>query len=710
MATWHGIPRPIRIGVWSLAGLLGLAALAIGIVLATFDPDSLKPRIVEAVKQATGRDLALNGRIGLSLSLQPTLEVRDVVLANPPGYSRPSMATIERLDLKLALLPLLSHRVDIRQLILVRPDILLETDKQGHANWDFAPARAGQGQAVATPAVQASEPPRIGIVDARIENGTLGRHDGVTGGNSVIGLKTLEITAATPDANMNLAAEASYNGSGLTIAGEVGSLAGLRDAAGGAPWPVRLKVAAADAKLSLEGALAHPLDGNRYHFKLTGSIPDLSTLSPLAGKSLPALKSITFQGDLHDIAALPSTGIALTGATLSLPGADLAGELTITSGSPLSVQAKLTSNVIDADALLAAFGKSAQAPEAVGGTAPRPAVAPKPAQSGHLIPDTPIPFDLLPLVDADVTFNGAELRYGGAQYRSIAQHIALHGGKLRLDPAAADLPEGHLSGSLAVDATQTPPTVALQLHAPGLAVAPLLAAIRMTGIASGNLEVQAELAGSGGTPHDIAAGINGSLGLALADGTVDNRLLGSTLGTILRTANLRDLLERGGTSRLECATARLDLAQGVGTFRTLLLRSALLTIDGDGTINLGSEAEELRVRPRAKVGTTDVVVPLRVNGSWRSPSVVPDPAAAVTENAGTVAGAVIGSTTPLAMAAGMLGADKVMRRMPGEGVDCGASLAIARGQTAPGPPAAPGQPEPKPKPANPGDLLRQLFR
>ena len=106
----------------------------------SFDPDSLKPRIIAAVKQATGRDLTLQGRIRLGLSLQPTLTVQGVAFANPPGFSRPQMATLEQLDLKLALIPLLSHRVEIDRLVLVKPDIILETDAQGRPNWQFTPA------------------------------------------------------------------------------------------------------------------------------------------------------------------------------------------------------------------------------------------------------------------------------------------------------------------------------------------------------------------------------------------------------------------------------------------------------------------------------------------------------------------------------------------------------------------------------------------
>src|ERR1700722_11353475 len=104
------LPRAAQIGLWSLLGVVGLIIVAGVVVGLSFDPDSLKPRITAAVKQATGRDLTLQGNIRLGLSLEPTLTVRGVSLSNPPGFSRPEMATLEQLDLKLALIPLLSRQ------------------------------------------------------------------------------------------------------------------------------------------------------------------------------------------------------------------------------------------------------------------------------------------------------------------------------------------------------------------------------------------------------------------------------------------------------------------------------------------------------------------------------------------------------------------------------------------------------------------------
>src|SRR6201997_1037042 len=131
--------RGIRIAIWSVVAVIVLIVAGAGVFIATFDPNSYKPRIVAAVKQATGRDLDLQGNIHLGLSLQPTLTVENVSLSNPPGFSRPQMMTLQELDLKLALIPLLSREVQIDRLVLVKPDVLLETNAQGQANWVFTP-------------------------------------------------------------------------------------------------------------------------------------------------------------------------------------------------------------------------------------------------------------------------------------------------------------------------------------------------------------------------------------------------------------------------------------------------------------------------------------------------------------------------------------------------------------------------------------------
>ena len=775
--AWR-VPRLLRIGLWSLAGLIAVIIVGGVVIALSFDPDSLKPRVIAAVKQATGRDLTLQGRIRLGLSLQPTLTVQGVAFANPPGFSRPQMATLEQLDLKLALIPLLSRRVEIDRLVLVKPDMILETDAQGRPNWQFTPASSPPASQSTAAGGQDGAATSISVADVRIENGTITWRDGRAGRSAVLGLTSLRASAPSPDAKLDVTLSANYNGTPVTLAGEFGPLSRLHDRQAGAAWPVQARLEAVGAKLALGGTVAQPMEGRGYRMKVTANVPDLAALAPFApGTDLPPLHDVTFAAQIADAgAALPE----LTGLTLHVGQSDLTSlvaglrveKLDVTAarldqpvqislqgnfnGSPAtlngslgapaallqgakaaapipielnmqalgsgltikgtvargqdglpSVQAVAASDKIDLDALLAA---RPNAPASAGAPATAPAPSPKPAASGRLIPDTPIPFDRLPLVDVDVKLNVAQLVVGGAIYRTIVTHIDLHGGRLRLDPLTADLPEGHLNAVLSADATQGPPTVALRLQIPALALQPLLAAMREPGVITGNMQVQADLRGSGATPHAIAASLDGSLGLAMANGAVDNRILGSTLGSILRQVNLLDLVGRGGTSQVQCFAAHLDAAHGIATVRSLVLASSLLSMDGSGSLNLGAETLDLRIRPQAKVAGTGVVVPLRISGPFRSPATAPDAAAAITENAGTVAGAVLGNTSPLGLAAGALGAKQLFG---GGAIDCGAALAGVRGTSGAAAPAAPtAQPAPQqpPKPPNVGGLLKQLLR
>jgi AsmA protein len=287
----------IVVAIIILVPLAGLAVLAL-----TFDPDSAKPRIEQAVKQATGRDLALNGRLGLKWSLWPTIEARDVALANIAGGSRPQMITLDRLEAQVALLPLLSRRVEIDRLVLVRPDILLETDAQGRPNWRFGPEVPSQplpGQTVAPS--QPAAPLVLSVQDVEVENGIVTYRDGRTGRSEKLELNRLTAKAKSPDAPVTLAAQAAYRGTQFRLDGDIGPIARLQDQASTAPWPVHLTLTAAGAKLAVNGALTEPIQGRGYKGELAASIPDLSAFAPLLPRAkLPPLRDVTLSAEVAD--------------------------------------------------------------------------------------------------------------------------------------------------------------------------------------------------------------------------------------------------------------------------------------------------------------------------------------------------------------------------------------------------------------------------
>ena len=122
----------------------------------------------------------------------------------------------------------------------------------------------------------------------------------------------------------------------------------------------------------------------------------------------------------------------------------------------------------------------------------------------------------------------------------------------------------------------------------------------------------ADLSGTGDSPHAIAATLDGSLGLAVAGGTIDNRLMGSLLGKVMDSLNALDLVGKGGSSDLRCFAMRMDAQHGLGAIRALALSSSLLTMNGSGTVNLGAETLAMALRPQARVAGTALVIPIAV--------------------------------------------------------------------------------------------------
>jgi hypothetical protein len=115
--------------------------------LASLDVDEYRSGIAQAAQDATGRVLKLEGPLSLAVSLTPTVSGEGISLANAPWGSRPQMMTLRRFEVQLQLLPLLFGDVQVNRLILIEPDILLETDAKGVGNWVFE--TAGKKEAAA---------------------------------------------------------------------------------------------------------------------------------------------------------------------------------------------------------------------------------------------------------------------------------------------------------------------------------------------------------------------------------------------------------------------------------------------------------------------------------------------------------------------------------------------------------------------------------
>ena len=160
----------------AVAGVVGVLALAAAAAPYLLDVEQFKPALVKAVKDATGRELVIEGPMKLSMFPRPQISARHVRFANAAGSIGAQMVDVSWVGASPSWPALMRGDFEIGRLTLARPTIVLETDAQGRPNWEFAP-----GAAAAQPAGAPSTGLHLAIGRLRIVDGTVSYTDPQTG-------------------------------------------------------------------------------------------------------------------------------------------------------------------------------------------------------------------------------------------------------------------------------------------------------------------------------------------------------------------------------------------------------------------------------------------------------------------------------------------------------------------------------------------------
>ncbi len=121
-----------------LGGLVGILVLAVALFIVFFPKQLAAQEAEKRIEAATGRQLTLGNDI--SVSFFPTLgfSVNDVSLSNPQGFEGDQpFIKAKKLTFAVALMPLLSGSIQVRQLIFEGADLNLRAKRDGAANWTF---------------------------------------------------------------------------------------------------------------------------------------------------------------------------------------------------------------------------------------------------------------------------------------------------------------------------------------------------------------------------------------------------------------------------------------------------------------------------------------------------------------------------------------------------------------------------------------------
>lgn len=138
--------KPLRILLILVGSPLTLMLLAVTAALLFVDANSYKPELTAAVKQATGRDLKVDGELKLSLYPRIGLTLGRTELGNAPGFGPQPFARMQTVDVQVNLIPLLYGKVEVGTVVLKGVQLNLAKNAEGVTNWADLEALAAQQQ------------------------------------------------------------------------------------------------------------------------------------------------------------------------------------------------------------------------------------------------------------------------------------------------------------------------------------------------------------------------------------------------------------------------------------------------------------------------------------------------------------------------------------------------------------------------------------
>ena len=410
------------------AGLLAVIVIVPAIALlapALVDLNDFKPDIARKVEAATGYRLAIAGDIEGRILPSPGAVLRGIRLASRDGDPGAGTATLDSLEIDLALLPLLIGEIHIRGVTLVKPALAIERSAEGGTDLGFAIAWPRPGPAVPID--------RIAIV-----GGTVSYRDAP--GGDAIRLETIDAAFSAPSPKGPLSGTGEFHLRGTAIGFAVTVAAPAGD--GTAALAGEMRIGGSDATLGFRGRVGAPAGGPRARGRLRvagGRFGELlDVIARIGGVPRDGLPDLEGPYSLTASIDAGTRDFALDDLVFELGESAASGAVGAAFGARTELSVALSVNRLDGDGLVAALAREAardgSRTPATGGRAWAPAFA--------------LPDDLA----ASVAVAVEALHYRDHVVRRAALEATLEDGAVRVGRLVGALPGG---SDLAVDGVLT---------------------------------------------------------------------------------------------------------------------------------------------------------------------------------------------------------------------------------------------------------------
>lgn len=628
-----------------LLGTVAVLVLVVGVGVVALvylvDWNDFKDTIQNQVKKQTGRDLQITGDLSPSVFPWAGISIGEISLANADGFGDVPFASIDSADVKVKLLPLIKREINVRTVELKGLQLDLQREADGTTNWDdllnstttttttvnndddtktqVTTEVEGSSATIAALSVGGIE-----VLDANVSwrDATTGTDAALSGFNlrtDAIELeKPFELNVDFSVASNSMDLTADINGSGelmIDLDSQVYTVKGFTlstDAKGGA-------LPAGELAATLQADVVAMLDQQKVDvsslklaalgLELDGSlaVENLDTEPAITGQfasnefspremfvklgieaPVTADESVLSKASLKLALAATPGSAALNELSIMLDDTNFTGEASVPSleGAIPPVRFDFAVDAIDLDRYLPPVSDATD----------EDAPADEPAGDGTGTDgDTPIelPTEMMRQLDIDGTFRVGSVKISNLTTSNIVIPVKAAGGKLALQDMQAQMYEGQFNGTTRIDVASDTPSYGVQMTLDGIQADPLLADLmQKDSFLSGGGEVAADITTSGNTVNKIMAGLNGQFNTAFTDGSINGINIGYQIRRAKAALTGKSLPEEEGSVKTDFSSLSVSgtFADGVMSSDDLDMRSPLLRLGGEGTVDLPGEA------------------------------------------------------------------------------------------------------------------------
>ena len=611
--------------------MLGVLVLAIAILFAIWDWNWFRGPVARMASARMHREVTITGNLAVHpWSWQPGATVDGVHIANPAWASKQGLADIDRIAVRIRLLPLLIGQVDLRLLRFDRPDVRLFRDAQGRMTWDFSDGRNKDAPLRLPP-----------IRTFIIQDGKLA-YDDARRNLKFTGTISAREKMGADNHGFELTGLGALNRQPFHLALTGGPLLNIDR---NKPYPFDADLRAGDTYVTARGAVPKPFDLGRFHMNVTARGPDMEALYDLTGVALPNTPPYSLHGRLsRDLHVWRVAGL---GGRVG--DSDLAGEVSVTTGGERPfLKADLTTRSLDFDDLGAIFGGAPSTRPGETASPQQKAVAQEMVRKQTLMPDATLKVDRIRAIDADVTYKALSIRDAPIHLKAAATQVSLKAGLLRAEPLALDLPQGRVSGYVQLDARKTHPVTDLDLRLANGRLEQLVpVSFQGSTPYAGSLVGRARLTGAGDSVHKAFANANGEVLLVAPSGEIRESIAQLLGVNVIKGLGLL-FNKNQKTTPIRCGVARFQVINGVLNADHIVFDTGPTLVTGSGTINMDTERLNFALEGHPKkFQLLRVDLPITVGGTLLAPRVgVKTGQAAVQGGAGLALASVL---SPLAV-------------------------------------------------------------